>query len=419
MYAKQSVRQPNGNDSIGIEVYRGKYRFNLSRKLSRQIFGVEQKRISTGRSVDKDNLVHIEGKASQMHLDILANNFDISLLRYGLAEDKDRVKLAIVPDKPVIVAYDLAKLWDRFSDYRENEIASTTFINEYKNRMGSVLRNLPTLDLNHALEIRQWLLSNRSLHSAKQALARLSMCCHWATKNGLILKDPFQGMATEIKAKRTNDDSLTDWDNEEGGDYRAFSLEERDNIIAFFYEHKKVAHYGHIVKFLFLTGARLGEMAGLRWGDVSPDCSFIMFKRTYDIRSKQFKGYTKTGVERKFPCSKILKELLVSIKPTEVLPDSLVFSSRDGKVFSAHSFFTVWHGLPRRKIPGVLPRLLAEGKISTYLKPYSTRHSFITHQISDPVCPIPIDVVAKWVGNSAKVIQAHYLDHRDDDYTPN
>lgn len=74
----------------------GKYRLNISRKYSRLHFGVEQKRVYTRLSVSPENLAALETIATKIHLDFLANNFDSSLVKYGLAQPD----LTIVESKP-------------------------------------------------------------------------------------------------------------------------------------------------------------------------------------------------------------------------------------------------------------------------------------------------------------------------------
>jgi integrase len=404
----KAQKAPKGyKDSCNIEEYRGKYRLNIARKHSERYFGQPQKRVSTGLSACDDNFSAVEKMATAIHLDILADNFDVTLVRYALA----RVSHLEVVDEKLKVPQlgTLIQLWDAYCEVKQPELAETSFKLLYREEILNNLKALPYESWNEADLIKAWLLKNRSATTAKRVLAYLSHACTWAVRTKKIVENPFDGMAAAIKPKKLAkvSESSDDWDEEGLKDVRAFTLEERDIIIKEFEKTGYTRHLVPYVKLLFWTGCRPGEAAALRWGDVKEDCSKIIFRRNYNSRLRITKG-TKTGGVRIFPCDSKLKELLRSIRPTDAKDDDLVVKTKHGNPIHHQDFHKVWRGIPCRGYRGLVRKLWEEGKISCYLKPYATRHTFITAQIKigkkDP------DVVAAWVGNTAATIYKHYCD---------
>jgi integrase len=59
--------------------------------------------------------------------------------------------------------------------------------------------------LKDAVAIRDWLLHNKSLYTAKFVLTHLSGCCEWAVESNLIESNPFAKMAQTIKEANSRD----------------------------------------------------------------------------------------------------------------------------------------------------------------------------------------------------------------------
>jgi integrase len=83
------------------------------------------------------------------------------------------------------------------------------------------------------------------------------------------------------------------------------------------------------------------------------------------------------------------------------------------KPISWQNFVNSWTGWHKEcsKTNGVVEVLAREGKIRFYLKPYATRHSFITWQLKAGMTPAN---VAKLVGNSPEMIYKHYVSADED-----
>ncbi|WP_280990124.1 tyrosine-type recombinase/integrase [Gloeothece verrucosa] len=181
------------------------------------------------------------------------------------------------------------------------------------------------------------------------------------------------------------------------------------------------------MEFLFLTGCRPCEVYPITWNDIKWDKRVIVFSKSYESRSKALsKGRTKNGTIRTFPFYPRLEQLLLRLRDERFKGDNnaLVFSKSDGRQFSRNDIAFSWQGYSKANgkrfmdYPGIVTQLAKEGKITQYLKPYSTRHTFISLQVlgalnnpNDKTNFVgQIKYIADLVGNSVETIQKHYLD---------
>jgi len=341
-------------------------------------------------------LKRIQIVAWQIEEDLRTGSFDITLGRYKSAF---KPKLAVI--KPAQEP-NLAELWVMYCEHRKNQVAATTFEKEYLKKFLNHIKKLPVQDISKAVEIREHLLKTCSADTTKRVITRLSACCSWAVKAGLIHKNYFAGMAQEIKSSSTQ----ARYENID-----PFSKAERDAIIKAFEQHPHHKHYAPFVRFLFLTGCRTGEAIALQWKHVNHDCAIITFSESYDSALRIRKD-TKTHKVRKFPCNPVLRELLLSMRPVDVplheLAETLVFKSPTGIPIHNSKFTNqVWRGCKQGKktYRGVVTELVKQGLVERYRCPYNTRHTFITMALEGGMT---VPQVAKIVGNSPEVIMRHY-----------
>ncbi|MBU7586855.1 MAG: tyrosine-type recombinase/integrase [Nostoc sp. TH1S01] len=366
---------------IGLENKQGKLRLRLPRVIA----DGSLRYIYTGLPDTPDNRKKAQVVAWTIEEDISTGQLDLTLERY-----KQEFKPKIIVSKQ---ESDLLELWVKFAEYKRPQLAETTYEKDYTRKLPNHIRQLPTRKITEAIVIRDYLLGNLSANTAKRILVHLSACCKWAKDSGLIVNNPFAGMASTIrqpKAAATID---------------PFTTAERDAILEAFRQHKP--HYFPFVSFLFLTGCRTGEAIALQWKHVSLDCSEITFAESYDGQLK-IRKTTKTGASRKFPCNQKLRELLLSVRPVNPSPDSLVFCSPNGLPIDNGKFTNqAWRGCRsgQKVYKGLVTTLVDEGKVSRYRCPYNTRHTFITCCLE---AGVPIVTVAHWVGNSPEVILRHY-----------
>lgn len=404
MKSTKSNQRKGYQDSIGIEEFRGKYRLNLARKHSRAYYGVDQKRISTGLTICQENEGIVEKTAWDIHYDILRDGFDVTLIKYGLVETPKLTVVESIKSKQLSVL----EIYDKYCEYRKNDVAETTFRLIFKRTYRNAIQEAIEAVGENALAIRTYLVENRRPDTAKECLRNLSKAYQLGVKHKFAFDNPFSDMEKEIKLKKQKNHNQNSLNEEEGDDNEiAFTPKEVSAIIEAFEQSHYRKHYVPIIKFLFWTGCRTGEAVGIKWRDIKWNDEKIVFRRTYNEKLKLFKP-TKTNVIRWFPMPKNgqLWNLLKSI-PEKSL-DDVIFTAKKGGTVCIDKLYSVWHGKVKSGIPGVIPELIAQGKVSQYLKLYATRHTFISHQVN--IHKIPITTVAQWVGNGAMVSNNSYLD---------
>lgn len=379
-----NTRKPASAGSVGVDTRQGKWRIRLPRSVAKD----SQRYISTRLDATPENLKRVQTVAWQIEEDLKAGNFDPTLERYSFKPHLTVVK----PAKQL----ELLELWQKYCEHRKSQVAETTYRKEYLLKFPNHISKLPTQDINKAQDIQEYLLSTVSADTTKRILTRLSACCQWAVKAGLIKANPFSGMAVDIHLPHKDVDSID-----------PFSRQERDAIIEAFIAHPTYNHYSQFVRFLFLTGCRTGEAIGLQWKHITKDCSQITFAESYDGNLKIRKS-TKTGKIRKFPCNPVLKGLLVLVRPDNPLPDELVFTTVNGLPINNSRFTNqVWKGCRsgKKTYHGVVTTLVNAGLVERYRCLYNTRHTFITMALEGGMT---VPQVAKLVGNSPEVIMRHY-----------
>jgi integrase len=156
---------------------------------------------------------------------------------------------------------------------------------------------------------------------------------------------------------------------------KPFTEEEIRKILELFRSDARLRHYYDFVEFRLRTGARSGEVAGLRWKNVSKDCRRIRIAESLSDGKRQG---TKTGEEREILLSKGLQDLLLKRKPPDSQPDELVFKTVRGKGILPGGFASkYWKpALEQLDIP--------------YRKPYTTRSTFASHALHKGISPAQV-----------------------------
>lgn len=327
-----------------------------------------------------------EQKARQIELDFVSGNFDSSL-------DKYRTE-GITPKKqpPVTQVLTLKSLWEQYVDYRAPGVSPSTLTNTY-GPVSSHIRKCKIDGLKEPLKFRKKLPQVTTEDQVRRTLMELSAACDWGIKHELVDCNPFEGMYLEINKKKPPPPV-------------AFTKEERDLVILTFENDKRPGinyrFYAPFVKFLFWTGCRPCEAIGLRWGSVLPDCSRVHFHESIvEISGRlEEREEDKTAVKRWFSCPGKLQDLLQSIRPEDPAPDALVFPSPKGKAMTASNFRD-------RAWSKIMIQLGLEFKEGIKMTPYNCRDTFITMQA---LAGHSSTTIARWVGNSSKVIEERYLD---------
>jgi integrase len=357
--------------------------------------------ISLGFPDTPENRKLAEMKVREIELDILANHFDQTLQKY-----KPQAALSVqAPDITPKATPSLAELWEKFLEYKRPQCSPSTMRHQYR-AYSRYLEKSPTHELSHASEIRDYALKTIPIDSAKRFIVRLSACCDWANKSGLIEQNPFKGMASEIKLPKSSKGSGME-------EINPFTAEERDRILEAFRNNKACPKYSRIkhsyyfpyIFFLFNTGCRPSEAIALQWKHISNDCRSLMFEQAV-VESENgtvCKEGLKTQEKRRFPCNAKMQEFWKSLKPTLCKPEDLVFPSLEGKWIDQNNFRNrIWKR--------VLKQLGIE-----YRKCYQTRHTFITLALENG---LDAKDVARLVGNSPEVIYRHYAGNKRELFVP-
>ena len=365
---------------IRIEVYRGKLRLRLPRKL----FDGKQKVIYTKLPDTQLGWRKAQQQAWEIEDDIRSDRLDTSLSKY-----KPTCRLSVVSTQP---KPSLLDLWDAYCDYRRPQISVTHFRENYQRRYRNAILELPTREISDAIAIRDYLLKNKSPGTAKQLLIQFNAAAKYGVKSQLIAHNPFEGLASDIRVKSKHYEDID-----------PFTPAERDAIVKAFEDHPRHQRYAGFVKFLFLTGCRTSEAVGVRWGDINAECTQIVFSSV--ISKKQRKG-TKNNRVRKFPCNQTLQALLLSIRPSSPDLDELVFKNPQGNPINPSTFIhNAWGGDRAKGKVGIVTKLVEEGLVERYRPQYNTRHTFITTCLEQA---ISLPQIARWVGNSPGTLLAYY-----------
>lgn len=394
MYSKT----PTGKASKGsVQILNSNGRLQL-----RFRFASKRHYISLGFSDTSENRKLAEMKAREIELDILSGHFDQTLVKY-----KPQSAFSVAsPDVTPTVTPNLKELWEKFLEYKRPQCSPNTMKYTYNVYTGYIAR-LPTHELNQAGEIRDYVLKAIPLDSGKRFITRLSACCEWAMRSGLVSENPFDGVAAEIKLpKSAKNDGMSD--------INPFTLEERDAILEAIETDRfcpsksafKHSRYTALIKFLFSTGCRPSEAIALQWKHIASDFKHISFEQAVigTDAGRQIRKGLKTQERRKFPCNDLLTALLKSIKPQDATPETLVFPSPEGKPIDLNNF-------RNRTWKTVLKSLDIE-----YRKLYQTRHTFITHALETG--KLDAKDVARLVGNSPEVIYRHYAGNKRELFVP-
>jgi integrase len=353
----------------------------------RWTYGGKRYNFSPGLKYTEEGLKAAEAKARQIELDILSGNFDPSLNKY---EEKIASNLIQLPSsKPQVKLKDL---WGQYLDIRAKNKSPNTWRTVYE-PVSRFIEKIKVDGLENSVKFQSELLSLTTEQQARRVLMQLNACCKWGVKNQLIPSNPFDGKYLELDAGKPIPPM-------------AFTAEERDRIIeAFKNDSRKGTNYQHyapFVEFLFLTGCRPCEAVGLRWKNVYSNPTRILFcESIIELKGRlERREETKTGVKRWFTCGARLEALLEAIRPEVITSETLVFPSPKGKAIGLSNFNDRAWG----KVLESLDLLYKDGVKMTA---YNCRDTFITIQCANGSTSTQ---VAKWVGNSSKVIEANYLD---------
>jgi integrase len=419
----QGLNNKGSKGSIGVANVKGRVRLNLPR----QWFGGKQEQRGLGLEYTEDNealakriakrleLDFQEGKLSSPDGSFNEEHYTKVLTEYGVKAALRIVKggslLQLEKDDGGEPQLSVLEVWDTYCEYKKNKIAETTYQLQLKRDLLRPLKKAVDAVGEDAIKIHNWLLENYNHLTAKNLLRHLSHAYRLAIKQKKMAHNPFEGLADDIEIKPTQriisqNDDISD-DSNLLDKTKAFTWDEAQAILDYVKNTPRVKHYYCFLKFKFLTGCRTGEAIAFWYSDINWEKEHIIFRRNYSSGCRIYKS-TKNSTTRIFPMPRDgeLWQLLESMGSGK--PNENVFKGKNGKTIHDRSFQSVWLGKEKNKTKGIIPALIEQGKVSKYLPPYNTRHTFINHQIND--IGIAPHVVDAWCEHSDDVSKAHYRD---------
>jgi integrase len=401
-----------GTVKVGLD--KGCLRLQFPSAVSQKIWKVRQKYLALGLSNTPENMAMAQQLASKAQMDLLSDSLDTTLEKYkpfALKKTSEQIK----SKNP-----ELMKLYTEFiENVIKPSVDQNTYM-DYKVNFQNLIKLCSGADIvADSTTIFDTLKTATTARQVRRTLGVLHNLLEWCKRRGIVDRDtynPYRDYKQDApgKSKQVKPKHIIDQDLVEDDDFRGYSPEEAEHIIKALELRGHTKNlYSSLGLFLFSTGCRPSEATGLQWQDVNEDCSIITFRRVFCSATKEEKGLKtrKFGKEkRRFPCGNRLQNLLKEMRENQdnFNPKSKVFVNRVGKPVNWTSFYKAWSGVHSNHVDtdGIIETLAREGKIRFYLKPYATRHSFITWQLANGATPAN---VAKWVGNSPEMIYKHYV----------
>ena len=182
---------------------------------------------------------------------------------------------------------------------------------------------------------------------------------------------------------------------------KVWSLEEMRAIMAAISDNR----YGPFFYLQAMTGARRGEVLGLRWPDIDLDNGVVWF-RTNRVRVKggYVEGTLKNDQGKKVPIDEATTAMLLAhrkrqaadrLKSRKWLDEQYVFTNRNGGPFNVSNLHRAWK------------QLIADAGV-TYQKPHALRHTHATLLLE---AGEPLHVVSERLGHKDAMVTATIYAH--------
>lgn len=343
----------------------------------------------------------------QMAYEWDTGKFDLTLQSYRL-KNRTQPKPKNLSKEKDDTPQTLLALWDRYVE--SLHLSSSTRNGHYHLIRQAIKKHNPKVsDVS-------WFIELREVWSPKTWLGRKSYiksCMDWAIEEGLFTdKNLYKALKP---VKKVTPDRIKPFNSEEIGKIlKALENNEFCNP----HNRYKHSHYVPFVKFLLITGCRLGEATGLTWDCIDLDSKMIVIKQALgkDMsvgpnKTRKVLKETKTGNVRYIPMNNALLALLEGLfnqlEDNQLKADKqFVFKGHRGKYIDTASF--------RRNVwKPILEKLGIQ-----YRYPYQTRHTVLSAVVSSH----GLLAAAKLAGHkNLDMVSRHYARYTDDlaDVLPN
>lgn len=324
--------------------------------------------LATGFPDTKECKHAAEMQAKRIQYDILYGDFDISLQKYKVQKVQQQLESLRRP-------LTISKVVEDFIQHKELHLNERSLVKYH-----SLLKHLNNSGLGGKFN-----LSEADVHKLKQYL--LSQICEQSSKDMLfLLKAAMVKAGLEVAPI---EEAINHFKVTPKQRVKVFTQHELQSILDTF--ESMFPHYLPFVKFMASTGARTAECVGLRWQDVSDDCSYVWIGSS--LRRGERKS-TKTNKARTVVLSPSLKQMLLQLKLADAKPNALVFTTKEGSAIHYAAFAT-------RYWKPVLEQAGIE-----YRQPYTLRHTFVTRCLEKGMSASQVSAIT---GHSIQVMLNHYV----------
>jgi integrase len=352
--------------AVTIENHDGRYRLRWLYQGKRYTMSCGVPATPTGKAIAKQ-------KAAQIEKDLLNDYFDPTLVKY---RPRTLGKNATEVSCP--------ELFERFTQHRFKECGlspgSKSRYTCIQNYLSSSL-DIPAHQVSDrtAGNFASYLSERLSGITAKTYIYLIAAAWDWAKGRYHVTEpNPWAGLAVKIKTQQPQR-------------VRPFTAAEIQAILAAFRSSPRYQHYSDFVTFLFNVGCRFGEAAALQWKHVGENYQTCWIGESV---SRGHRKSTKTGKARTVMLGPTVAKMLGDRHTAQnPKPDDLVFPSPKGLPLNDHRFRArIW-------------RPILEQCHIEYRKPYTARHSAISHALANGANPMDL---AEQSGHDKRVLLSTY-----------
>lgn len=321
------------------------------------------------------NRTFAKQKASQIELDIISGNFDNTLKKYKPKRTSHKHLEQITA----------GEVFEKFMADQEKEkglqVGSLCRYTGALRQLQRFFDHKPVeyIGVADTGDFAAHFKKHCSDRTTKDYLILIRACWDWGRLKHLIEfnANPWDGVLERVKVAPKQR-------------VKPFTAAEVKAIESAFQSDRYYAHYADFVTFLFGTGCRFGEAAGLQWQHIADDLKTVWFGESV---SRGVRKTTKTGKARTIILTPKISQLLAARKPQLFQPQDLVFPAPKGGPINDHTF-------RRRAWKGVLNKTGIE-----FRKPYATRHTVISHALANGANYLE---VAETTGHDPQILHKHY-----------
>jgi integrase len=343
----------------------------------RVVYHGRKYQFSTGLTDTKTNRAYVQGLASRIELDMVSGQFDPTMIKYRPQLIGSNATDISVPE-----------LFRRFTEHQFKTKGLAPGSRRRYEPIQSCLErrlNVPAHQVGdrHAGNYAAMLLERLTARTVKERLWMLASCWEWAQGRYHVAdENPWTAQVQRIKPQPSQR-------------VKPFTAAEIVAILGAFRRSPHYSHYSDFVYFLFGTGSRFGEAAGLRWSHVADDFRTVWIGESV---SRGHRKSTKTGKSRTIVLPKLVAEMLTDRRQAKLIgrsakTDDLIFPSPKGLPMDDHNF-------RNRAWKSILEQCNIE-----YRKPYAVRHSVISHALASGANPMDL---AEQTGHDKRVLLSTY-----------